>query len=87
MAPADVGLGGVGGVGLGLALLQLGLVEPRLELLHRLGPVLVLRALVLAGDDDAGREMGDAHRAVGGVDVLPAGARRAVGVDAQLAPR
>src|SRR6266542_5667 len=33
--PTDVGLGGIDGAGLGLALLKLGLVEPRLELLHR----------------------------------------------------
>ena len=33
VAPADVGLGRVGGIGLRLALLQLGLVEPRLQLL------------------------------------------------------
>ena len=35
-------------------------------------------------DDDAGREVGDAHGRVGHVDVLAAGARRAVGVDAQV---
>jgi hypothetical protein len=29
--------------------------------------------------------LGDAHRAVGGVDVLPAGARGAIGVDPQVA--
>ena len=72
MAPADVGLGGVGGIGLGFALLQLGFVQPRFQLLHRRGAVLVLRALVLAGDDDPRRDVGDADRAVGRVDVLPA---------------
>src|SRR2546429_4133767 len=36
-----------------------------------------------AGHDDAGRQMGDAHRGVGDVDVLSAGAAGAVGVDAQ----
>src|SRR5204863_4337082 len=47
-------------------------------------PVLVLRALALALHDDAARLMGDADRAVGLVDVLPAGPRGAVGVDAQI---
>ena len=35
-------------------------------------------------DHDAGRQVGQAHRRVGLVDVLAAGARRAVGVDAQV---
>ena len=48
-------------VGLGLALLKLGFVQPRLQLLHRLGAILVLAALVLALDDDVGRHMRDAH--------------------------
>ena len=47
VAPADVGLGGIGLVGHGLALLQLGLVQPCFQLLHRLRAVLVLRAVVL----------------------------------------
>ena len=41
--------------------------------LERLGLVLVLRFLILLGDDEPGREMGDAHRAVSGVDRLTAG--------------
>src|SRR5581483_9947890 len=36
------------------------------------------------GDDDAGGQVGDAHRGVGLVHVLAAGAGRAVGVDAQV---
>jgi hypothetical protein len=44
----------------------------------------VLAALVLAGDHDAGRQVGDAHRRLGLVDVLAAGAGGAVGVDAQV---
>ena len=44
----------------------------------------MLRALVLARHDDAGRQVRDAHRRVGDVDVLAAGAARAVGVDAQV---
>ena len=46
--------------------------------------VLVLRALVLAFDHDAGRQVGDAHGRIGLVDVLAAGAGGAVGVDAQV---
>src|SRR3990170_3373827 len=85
VAPADVGLRRGAGVGLGLAFLQLGLIETGAKLVHRLGLVLVLRSLVLALDDDVGRQVGDPDRAVGGVDVLPAGARRAIGIDAQVA--
>jgi hypothetical protein len=46
--------------------------------------VLVLAALVLAGHHDPGGEVGQANGRVGLVDVLPAGARRAVGVDAEI---
>ncbi len=67
-----------------LLLAHLQLVQPRLQLLHGGGAVLVLGALVLAGDDDAGRHMGDADRRLGLVDVLAAGAAGAVGVDAQI---
>ena len=52
---------------------------------QRLGLVAMLRAVVLAFGDDAGRQVGDADRAVGLVDVLAAGAAGAEGVDAQLA--
>jgi len=44
----------------------------------------VLRALGLAGDRDAGGEMGDAHGRIGGVDVLAARTRGTVGVDAHV---
>jgi hypothetical protein len=46
--------------------------------------VLVLRAVVLAFDDDAGRQMRHAHRRVGLVHVLTAGAGSAIRVDLQL---
>jgi hypothetical protein len=84
VAPADVGLRRPPPLGRLVALLQLALVEPRLQHVPGLGAVLVLRALVLARDD-AGRHVGDAHRRIGGVDVLAAGARGAVGVDAAVA--
>ena len=84
MAPADVGLGVLELLLLGLALAQLGLVQARLQHRHRLGAVAVLRAVVLALDDDSRRDVRDAHRRVGLVDVLAAGARRPVGIDAQV---
>ena len=46
--------------------------------------VLVLRAVVLALDHDAGRQVRDAHRRFGLVDVLAAGAAGAERVDAQV---
>ena len=48
------------------------------------GADLVLRPLVLHGHDEAGRHVGDAHGALRLVDVLPAGARGAVDLDAQV---
>jgi hypothetical protein len=38
----------------------------------------------LTGDGDAGRDVGDADRRIGGVDVLAASARRPIGVDAHF---
>ncbi len=62
-----------------LAVLQLGR-QPG----QGLGAVLVLGTLFLTLDDDPGRQVSDADRRVGLVDVLAAGARGAVGVDAQV---
>src|SRR6185295_7276470 len=47
--------------------------------------VLDLRALLLAGHRDVGGQMRDAHRRVGGVDVLAAGTRSTIGVDTAVA--
>ena len=58
--------------------------QPRRQHRHRLRAVAVLRAVVLAFDDEPRRQMRDAHRGVGLVDVLAAGARRAEGVDAEV---
>ena len=58
--------------------------QPGAQDAHRLLLVLQLALLVLAGDDDAGRQVGDAHRGVGGVDALAAGAGRAEDVDPQV---
>ncbi|TLD44612.1 MAG: hypothetical protein FAZ92_03162 [Accumulibacter sp.] len=84
MAPADVGLGVLELLLLGLPLAHLGLVEARLQHRHGFGAVAVLRAVVLALDDDVGRQVRDADRRIGLVDVLAAGAGSAVGVDAQV---
>src|SRR3954462_2818636 len=46
VAPADVGLRGIGRIGLRLPLLELGFVEPRLQLLQRRGAILVLGPLI-----------------------------------------
>ncbi len=51
---------------------------------HRGRAIGGLRALVLALHHDPARPMGDAHRGVGLVDVLPAGAGGAVGVHLQI---
>ena len=59
--------------------------EARLEHAHRGLLVRRLRALVLALDDDSGRQVRDPDGAVGLVHVLAAGALRTVGVDLQVA--
>src|SRR5690606_15380219 len=66
------------------ALLHLQLVQ--LGAQHLEGAILVgvLGALVLAAHHGVGRHVGDAHRRVGGVHVLTAGTRGAIGVDAQV---
>src|SRR5580704_475186 len=68
----------IGGA-LGVALLPLGVVEPGAQGRHRLRPVAVLRALLLHHDRDAGRDVRHAHRGLGLVDVLAAGAAGAHG--------
>ena len=44
----------------------------------------MLRTFVLTGDHDIGRQMGQAHRRIGFIDMLAAGAAGAVGIDAQI---
>src|SRR5688500_3055586 len=44
----------------------------------------MLRTLVLTRDYDSRRKVRDAHGGVGGVDVLAAGARRAISIDSQV---
>lgn len=51
---------------------------------ERLGLILVLRPLVLAGHHHPRGKVGEAHRAVGGVNVLTASAAAAVKVNLQI---
>src|SRR5207302_7573234 len=83
-ALAGADLGAARGGLLGLLPLALQLVEPRAQDAHRLVLVLELRLLVLHRDDDAGRDVRDAHRGIGRVHRLPARAGRAVDVDLQV---
>ena len=53
---------------------------------HRLVAVRVLAALGLRFDDDAARQMGDADRRIGLVDVLAAGTLSPHGLKLQLMP-
>ena len=82
VAAADLAFAGrsLGGV----ALFGLRREQSRRQQGERPRAVLVLRALVLALDDDAARQVRDADRRVGLVDVLAARARRTIGVDAQV---
>src|SRR5258706_9013482 len=84
VSPLDVGLGGLELVAIGLELAQFQLVQARFQHRHGFRAVAVLRAIILALYHDARRQMSDAHRRVGLVDVLASGSRCAVGVDAQI---
>ena len=85
MPPADFGLGLIVARRGFLAPAQFGFIEASLEHVHRGGAVLMLRAVILRRDDDARGNVGDAHGGIGGVDVLPARARCAIGVDLEVA--
>src|SRR6185437_9463369 len=68
----------------GLLLLQLILVELGAKLLHGTGTVFMLGSLVLALHDDAGRQVREAHRRFGAIDMLAAGPAGAKNVDLQI---
>ncbi len=69
---------------LGLCRAGFAVLDARHQDRHRAILVLVLRTAVLAFGNDAGRQVGDAHRRLGLVDVLAAGAGGAVDVDADI---
>src|SRR5215813_6299218 len=83
-AEIDVQLGILGLARLRPLLLQLEFVEACAKLLERAVTVFMLRTFVLALYYDAGWEVRDSHGRIGHVDVLPARARRAERVDAQI---
>src|SRR6202044_1994763 len=64
--------------------LPLGVVDPRAQDVHGGRAILVLRPGVLHHHHDAGRNVGDADRRFGLVDVLAAGALGAHGLDPQI---
>src|SRR5947207_6433813 len=67
-----------------LLLAPLLVFDARRKHCERLFLVLVLRACVLTLHDDPGRQVRDPHRGVGLVDMLAAGTRSTVGVDAKV---
>src|SRR5436190_23142816 len=79
-AIAGPDLGSAGRFDLLIPLRLLDVVEARAEHRHRLIPILELGTLVLAGDDHSGRDVGDPNRGAILLDVLTAGARRAIDV-------
>ena len=84
MTPADIGFGVLEHLGGCVALVHLEFVQLGLQHLHGGRAVLVLAALVLASHHDAAGQMRDAHRRLGLVDMLAAGAARAIHVHPQI---
>ena len=80
MPPANISLRFVLGLGFSLAALLFGLVKARLQHAPCRRTVLVLRPIVLALHHNAGGFMGQTDRGVRFIDVLAAGAGRAVGI-------
>ena len=81
MAPADVGLARLCGQTFGFRFCNSTSLQPRLQHLHGLGAILMLAALLLDRYGNAGRDVGDADRQIGLVDVLAAPRPTPVGVD------
>ena len=86
VAPAGLDVLASDGPEFGLLLLEGAFEKARLEDLRCVLLVLRLGALVLALHDDPGWLVRQAHGRIGLVDVLPAGALRAVGVHPDLVP-
>src|SRR5580698_8581419 len=83
-AEGNVELGVVELVGVLLALLHFQVVELGAQHLHGEVAIFALAAFDLAGDDGVGGQVRDAHGGLDLVDVLPALAAGAIGVDAQV---
>src|SRR5262249_53828968 len=83
-AEIDIELGILGLARLLALPLELALVEARAKLLHGAIAILVLRALILALNDNSRRIMHDPHRRIGHIHVLAARAARAERIDAQI---
>ena len=67
-----------------VALLLFQIIQLCTQHLQRLVFIFQLALFILAGDNQAGGQMGDAYSTVRAVDVLPAVAGGAVGIDAQI---
>src|SRR6185437_4630894 len=85
VAPADIGLGGLIGLRLRLALLHLRFEQFRTQHVPGHSAVAVLRAVLLALHHDVGRDMGETDRRLGLVDVLAASTARPHDVGAHIA--
>lgn len=79
---SDEGFAGVRSVGAVLG--NLTLEEAATENRHGLDTVLLLGTLILHGNHDTGRKVGDADGGVGGVDTLAAMATGAIDIDAKI---
>ena len=80
----DIELGIFDLLGRGPLLLHFELVELRTQHAHGTFAVLVLRALVLATDDNSGGIVGDAYRRIRRIDVLPAFSAGTIGIHSQV---
>src|SRR4026207_994991 len=83
-SPGDVHLGVFDSLAFGTLLLELHFIQAGPQHLHGGGAVLVLRSFVLALNDDAGGNVGDAHGRIGGIDVLASGTGCTVSIDAKI---
>ena len=83
-AKSDIALGALESIQFFPALALLCLQDASSEHSHRLGPVGVLRAFVLALHDDPRGDVSDPDRGIGGVDVLPSRTAGSIGIDSKI---
>ena len=74
MTPADFGLCSIFAARNFFTFAQFGFIQTRLQHAHSSCAVLVLAAVILAGDDDARGLVGNAHGRVRSVNMLPTSA-------------